>query len=383
MKEYLSYSDEEKIKLWEEATIIFDTNVLLNLYRYPSKKREELLKAIEKIGDRLWLPNHIVYEFLKDRREIIWKTKQNYQTIRDGLEAFAKLCKTTLYFESDNEEIGKLKSIINEWIATVEKSNELMLDYNNDPILEKILSLYESKVGGAFSEEEIKEIKELGKKRYEAKIPPGYMDVGKKKDNSDNNTYGDFIIWEQVMQYAESQKKDIIFVTDDQKEDWWDIIHGQTIGPRVELRKEFWDRTKQKFHMYSMHRFLEISKDADTNYEETEPIRENADEAKTVAMVQFISKFAEAMSHFSHPRSSSTTNDDMSYSIEEEIEMLRSEIIYLENKNKRRIQSIAKKRSRRKSINSDDEEIENTINNLERDEQRVRLLKERLSGLEE
>ncbi|MPM38745.1 hypothetical protein SDC9_85375 [bioreactor metagenome] len=34
-------------------------------------------------------------------------------------------------------------------------------------------------------------------------------------------------------------------------------MHGKTIGPRVELRKEFYEATNQTFHMYNMNTFLE------------------------------------------------------------------------------------------------------------------------------
>ncbi|MFR1372423.1 MAG: hypothetical protein ACLSA0_20220 [Eisenbergiella massiliensis] len=40
------------------------------------------------------------------------------------------------------------------------------------------------------------------------------------------------------------------------KEDWWNIVKGKTIGPRVELRKEFMKETGQEFHMYSMNSFI-------------------------------------------------------------------------------------------------------------------------------
>lgn len=49
----------------------------------------------------------------------------------------------------------------------------------------------------------------------------------------------------------------MIFVTEDTKEDWWYRIEGRTLGPRVELKKEFSVETNQRFHMYTMERFLE------------------------------------------------------------------------------------------------------------------------------
>ena len=55
-------------------------------------------------------------------------------------------------------------------------------------------------------------------------------------------------------------------MTHDQKEDWWNIIKGKTIGPRVELRREFMDETQQEFHMYSMHSFISTYNEINENF---------------------------------------------------------------------------------------------------------------------
>ena len=68
IQEYLSYSDAEKLDLWNHATLVFDTNVLLNLYRYSDKTRKSLLAALNKLQARLWMPNHVAREFMKNRK---------------------------------------------------------------------------------------------------------------------------------------------------------------------------------------------------------------------------------------------------------------------------------------------------------------------------
>ena len=84
------------------------------------------------------------------------------------------------------------------------------------------------------------------------------MDGTKAKANDDNNAYGDLFVWFQILDYAAKESRNIVFITHDQKEDWWAKLHGKTIGPRYELRKEFLDRTGGKFcfHMYSMESFI-------------------------------------------------------------------------------------------------------------------------------
>lgn len=133
----------------------------------------------------------------------------------------------------------------------------LVLSAEKDEILDKILTIFDGRVGNNIDAAELERIKEEGKGRYEKLIPPGYKDDKKKKgQEDDNNAYGDLIIWKQIIKYAKENGTGVVYVTHDQKEDWWNIVKGKTIGPRVELRKEFMKETGQEFHMYSMNSFI-------------------------------------------------------------------------------------------------------------------------------
>lgn len=55
--------------------------------------------------------------------------------------------------------------------------------------------------------------------------------------------------------------KNIIFITDDEKEDWWWVESGKTIGPRPELIDEIRTETKAMFYMYSVDQFLKYAKE--------------------------------------------------------------------------------------------------------------------------
>ena len=60
--EYLTLSAEEQQNLWNNCVFVFDTNVLLNLYRYTSTARDTLLNAFEFLQNRVWLPHQVAYE---------------------------------------------------------------------------------------------------------------------------------------------------------------------------------------------------------------------------------------------------------------------------------------------------------------------------------
>ncbi len=257
IKEFIEPTNKEKQELWQKAIFVFDTNVLLNLYRYSAKTRNSLLAAFENFKDRVWIPYQVAYEYMHKRCEVIYETVQRYDQFKKEMESFTNKAVETLRLTPSDDEISELKRYLFKWLDSNKDRNLLVVDAEEDEILDKILTIFEGRVGAQIDETELNRIKEDGKKRYEKCIPPGFKDDKKKKNQEDdNNAYGDLIIWKQIIKYAKEKGVSIVYVTHDQKEDWWNIIKGKTIGPRIELRKEFITETKQEFHMYSMNGFI-------------------------------------------------------------------------------------------------------------------------------
>lgn len=78
----------------------------------------------------------------------------------------------------------------------------------------------------------------------------------------EHNVYGDCIGWLQILRHAESAeaKKPCLLISDDRKEDWWQIESGRYLGPQPALIREYRERCEQRFHMYLPSRFLELAK---------------------------------------------------------------------------------------------------------------------------
>jgi hypothetical protein len=130
-----------------------------------------------------------------------------------------------------------------------------------DPIFDAVTDLFDGKVGGPYKPEEYKEIYKKGKERYDTQLPPGYMDKSNKPD--DKEQYGDLVLWFQLLDFATNEKRPIILVTDDAKEDWWREVRGEKLGPRPELVDEFVAATGggKWFYMYSTEQFLKYAKE--------------------------------------------------------------------------------------------------------------------------
>ncbi|KNZ41389.1 PIN domain-containing protein [Acetobacterium bakii] len=253
--EYLEPDIDNKKMLWENSIFVFDTNVLLNLYRYSTKTREGLLEAISLFQDRIWMPHHVATEFMSKRCKVIYDTVITYDSLKTEAESFVKKCIESIRIKEDNPEIMELEDYLQTWVKNHREKNLLVQKPSEDNILPKLLSLYENRVGSPFDIKAKQIIYDQGKVRYEDKIPPGYKDAIKGGKN--DNIYGDLIIWKEILNYSQENKKNIIFITQDKKEDWWNQCNGKTIGPRIELRKEFIDETEQEFGMYTMNSFIE------------------------------------------------------------------------------------------------------------------------------
>lgn len=265
--EYYRLSDERIKEIWEDSSIVFDTNVLLNLYRYNEDTCREFIKVIEFYKDRLWIPYQVGFEFHRRREDIIRRNVAAYKTL--GAKLSESLIKAVDALSSDfnrhpyinmPEIRKKVEKCANTIVKSLEKQEESHPDYlKDDFILNEVTRLFNGRVGTDFSEEDLEKTYKEGEKRYSNQIPPGYCDAKNKKDKGNRSLYGDLIVWLQTISYSKEQKRNIIFVTDDHKPDWWDKVEGNHT-PRKELIKEFVNATECGIIIYDSSRFLEYAK---------------------------------------------------------------------------------------------------------------------------
>lgn len=67
-------------------------------------------------------------------------------------------------------------------------------------------------------------------------------------------------MWKQIIKNAADTGKDVIFVSDDLKEDWMLEFRGKKYGPRKELIKEFHEQTNNHYILiYNQECFLNLA----------------------------------------------------------------------------------------------------------------------------
>ncbi|WP_400263114.1 PIN-like domain-containing protein [Sphingobacterium sp. SG20118] len=275
-------SQEREEKLWNDSVIVFDTSALIDFYYYPEDTRKEIYNKILKIlKDRLWIPHHVQFEYLKNRKNVIRKpVEEKYgplkkEKIKNLIGAKDLIMQISEQIHKDTKKSEKHPFLpqnkINEFLHFTEEIDDKVKQFEKDLLMEidkqetqiksllvndTILSTFESflKVGEEFNFSKIMEIVSEGKLRYEFKIPPGYLDA---KDKVGTQIFGDLIVWKQILEFSKSENKNIIFVCNDLKLDWCYTDSRKRIeSPRPELIKEFYDYTSKEFWMYDQSQFL-------------------------------------------------------------------------------------------------------------------------------
>lgn len=280
-KGYYNLEEKEFEELWNNGIFIFDTNVLLNLYRYQYDTRDALLKVMEKLTNRVWIPYHVGLEFQRNRPIVIAEQYKKFSEVKNIIDKsiftmkkeFDNLqLKTRHSYINPDKLIENFESIKNSFFNDLEKLEKTSINTSSrDEIRERIDNLFKNNIGlPPKDQEEIDEIMKDGELRYKKNIPPGFKDISKDEKAPDEFTYsnitykrkyGDLIIWKQIIGHVKTKLyKNIVFITDDSKADWlWKIESNgpKTLGVRPELREEFYRETNvENFHIYNTQSFL-------------------------------------------------------------------------------------------------------------------------------
>jgi len=251
--------------------VILDANVLLDLYRYGKQARNDLLKALRAVGERLWVPHQAAVEFWRNRETLLKDpggTDQLRKTLASSeaqlLDSLRQWTNKRSHDRAAHIELEEIASSAYESLR--QKVSELSdestatwaRDTNTDEVLQGLEIILADKVGKPLTEEQHQAALDEARRRAEHKIPPGYMD---SKKSSDDNAAGDYLIWEQTLLEASSRKLDVLFISRDTKEDWLRKESGELRGPRLELVQELKQRASVRLYIQSPGGLLELAKE--------------------------------------------------------------------------------------------------------------------------
>ena len=260
----MEYSEFKK-KLKDKKTIIvLDTNVILDLARYSLYTSKNIMKIFDKCSDLIWIPNKVITEYNKNKYSVFGDLKKRYSNFENTLKkiidtsknSVEKIFKTSERYnypfrkeyldkilkklKEVKDEIESYKDIVGEEYNVISlRSHELEHD------IEKFVSDLGNKnqIGCEIGFKEELEIIREGELGYKYELPPGFKDD--KKEGIEK--FGDLFLWKEILKLPSIKEvNSVIFITNDEKEDWWkkeksksDNDTEMLINLRRELEVEF------------------------------------------------------------------------------------------------------------------------------------------------
>lgn len=237
-----SHKTIEEIK--DDCIYVLDTMVLLVPYFTSKESVQDFNKIFKKLktSKRLLIPARVAREFAKNRGQ---KIAETYNKIIESQERLNK-AQITLekfpIFETNvdyirlkglESEISKLKD---EYREKLKKLSEDLKSWKwDDPVSKMYKEIFtpETIVEVKQSEEDISKNLTF---RFEHSIPPGYK---KTDQNKPDSGIGDLIIWQTTLEMGKDNNSNIVFVTNEEQNDWFYRHHGTAISPKHELLDEF------------------------------------------------------------------------------------------------------------------------------------------------
>lgn len=249
-KEFARLNKQEFQEFFNDAIIVFDTNVLLHLYLFSAQTLKQVFNMLTDIKKQLWMPHKVGEEFYHNRAKQIEFLKTQEKIIFDALnndlhKTYGNVC----FYAELEKGINDIKNNITHIVETHKKQ------YDKDEIADKLEDLFDGKVGEKYSDKRISELE----KQYCNNIKTEKDCPGTKDSKKATNCAEDYIIWHQIMDEAKKINKNVIFITDDQKKDWWQITSEQTVAARPKLLTEFKENTGGKLiRMYTLDSFISV-----------------------------------------------------------------------------------------------------------------------------
>lgn len=298
---YYPPTEAEYEKLWKEATIVLDTNVLLNLYRLPATARDELFSVLETLKSRIWVPHQVALEFQRRRLTVIASEQKSTEAAKQSASALVEDFKNKVEaLQIDKQGIGvdpmplleNLEKANEDLINAINSAHKEQLDISTlDHVRERLDKLLAGCVGvGPTTQKDLDALINDGDDRYRERIPPGFGDIEKDKNPNEATfihdqikyprKFGDLILWRQLIEKVKTSGiKVVLLVTADKKEDWWWREQGKTIGPHPQLVREIMREGEVDLYwMYSPVQFVEHA----NKYTATTISTQSVDELKHV-----------------------------------------------------------------------------------------------------
>ncbi|MDP9956855.1 putative nucleic-acid-binding protein [Epilithonimonas hungarica] len=254
----LSRQQKTKKDILRDAIFVLDTNILLAPYNVGKDSLEKIRKVYEALisKKRLYIPDHVIREFATNRSNQISNIFTNIDNLLSNIPVIKSFEYPILAEIDAYKELKSVRNKMQENLKSYKKSLQELLqgitDWNwSDPVTIMYQNTFNEGniIKPAISESEL--LSEYYS-RIEDKLPPVNNDKSKEI-----NGIGDFVIWKTILEIGNNNNKDIVFVSNDEKNDWLLQGNQKSISTKFELVDEYYRHTGRHFITMNFNTFLE------------------------------------------------------------------------------------------------------------------------------
>jgi hypothetical protein len=276
-KPLFEFEFKDLYKIKDDCLFVFDTNVLFVPFLVSNKSFKDYKNICEKLRDanRLYIPARVAREFAKNRGDNI---KTLFRKLHEARERIGRVGfdLTTLPVLEENSDYKRIKAIEKKVevfkIEYREKIDSLISEIKrwnwNDPVsvFYKTLWTSDSIVEMQLDNDKLRDTLRF---KHEHKIAPGYKDKTKVDAG-----IGDLIVWQTIMELSKEKNKDIAFVTNEEKNDWFYNEKNTALYPKFELFDEFRRFTEgRSIAIINFKDFLEVQEAKSETIDEINELR--------------------------------------------------------------------------------------------------------------
>lgn len=193
-------------KLAAEGRLFLPARSAREFIKHRDRKIAELVKTIADLSSRISVEG-VVSPILLEGLDGYDELKKAGQDLADGRKAYLKA-------------LSRVRTGVTAWRG-------------NDPVTTLYAEVFSP--DNVIEHEEGREaLQTEWTDRISNKIPPGYKDGGKS-----DTGIGDFLIWKALLRIGREKQKDLVFVTGEEKADWFVRSGGEPVFTRPELLIEY------------------------------------------------------------------------------------------------------------------------------------------------
>ncbi|MGG4607686.1 PIN domain-containing protein [Providencia sp. Me31A] len=248
----------------KKANIVLDTNTLLLPYTSGVSSLSKIAQIYEKIVNlgRLYIPEQVAREFVKNRPT---QLANLYSGISDKISKInvpdpfePAILDSIKDFKELNISLDKLKKEKKKLNGLADKIKSEIKGWGwNDPVSQAYRPIFKKEIIIKLdntNENKKDSIVEEMRDRYKCLIPPGYKDSAKNDEG-----IGDYLIWKTILQLGKHNNCPTIFVSGDEKADWFHRVNDKGFLPRYELEAEYRQVSKgHDFYIIPLSKLLEL-----------------------------------------------------------------------------------------------------------------------------